>query len=622
MRAPAFLVAAVLTLGLLGPASASGAEPRLTEVGDSPFPYRSYVLSLPSETRIAPSRVAVTENGVAVSELNVRPASSDGGDELGVVLVIDASRSMKGEAIASAMRAARAFARRRSSSQPLAVVTFNSRPTVLLPFTTDTERIERALASPPALGRQTHVYDATATALRLLRASDVSAGSVVVLSDGDDTGSKASAAAVSRQAQAGGARVFTVGLESGAFDPSALRALAVAAGGRYTSAGSPRQLARIYDGLAAELAGEYLVRYRSTASPGTEVTVFARVRGLSGVATSGYLTPATAQQSQPPFERSLAERFWRSPLAMVVVSLIAGAALWLGVAAVGRPTGRELRSRLAGFVLAPPAETPQPGLRDHVYKGAERSFGHTRWWATFKQDLELARIETPAGRIFVLTAAATLILLWLLAQVGPLLAPLALAAPLGVRAFVRSRLAQQRRLFADQLADNLQVVASAMRAGHSLQSSLSVVVEEAAEPSKTEFRRVIADEKIGVALEDAFAVLGERMENREIDQVAVVATLQRETGGNTAEVLDRVSDNIRARADLRRLVSTLTAQGKMSRWIITSLPIVVLLLVTVLNPEYAEPLYKTTAGNILLAIGGAMVALGSVVIQRIVDIKA
>ena len=623
MRLRPLAVAPALVLALLGPPSASGAEPRLTEVGDAPFPHRSYVLTLPEESRIDSGRVVVTENGADVSDLTVRAARADGGDELGVVLVIDASRSMKGEPIRSAMRAARAFAQRRSPSQPLAVVTFNSRPAVLLPFTTDPEQIERALAAPPELGRQTYAYDATAAAIRLLRAAGISAGSVVLLSDGDDTGSQVGVAAVAADAQRSGARVFTVGLESGAFDRSSLQSLAGVAGGRYTSTGSPRRLASIYDALASELAGEYLLSYRSTAPPGREITVFARVRGLPGAATSGYLTPATpADGAAPPFEQSSAQRFWRSPLAMLVVSLIGGIALWLGVAAIGRPTGRELRTRLTGFLSAPEAAAAQPGLVDHLYSGAERSLGRTRWWARFKLELELARIDMPAERIVVLTAVSTVLVMWLLAQVGPLLMPVALVLPVAVRGFIRNRLRQQRRLFEDQLADNLQVVASAMRAGHSLPSSLAVVVGEASEPSKTEFSRIVADEQLGVPLEDAFGAVAVRMDNREIDQVGMVATLQRETGGNTAEVLDRVSDNIRARGELRRLIRTLTAQGRLSRWIITALPPSVLLLVTVLNPGYAEPLYTTTTGNILLAVAAAMVALGSMVIQRIVDIKS
>jgi tight adherence protein B len=94
--------------------------------------------------------------------------------------------------------------------------------------------------------------------------------------------------------------------------------------------------------------------------------------------------------------------------------------------------------------------------------------------------------------------------------------------------------------------------------------ALSVVVTDAPEPSKSEFTRVVADEQLGVNLEDALAVVVHRMDSRDLDQVALVARLQRETGASSAEVLERVVDNVRDRQDVRRLVRTLTAQGRLS----------------------------------------------------------
>ncbi len=203
----------------------------------------------------------------------------------------------------------------------------------------------------------------------------------------------------------------------------------------------------------------------------------------------------------------------------------------------------------------------------------------------------------------------------------PLFVPVALAVPLVVRALVKRRVERQRRLFADQLPDNLQVLASALRAGHSLVGALSVVVEDCPEPSRQEFRRVIADEQLGVSLEEAFGVVARRMENSDLDQVALVAALQQETGGNTAEVLDRVSETIRERFELRRLVRTLTTQGRMSRWVVSFLPVGLLVLITAINPAYMAPLYTHPLGRVLLLVAGLMVVAGSLVIKRIIDIK-
>src|SRR5256886_16504851 len=164
--------------------------------------------------------------------------------------------------------------------------------------------------------------------------------------------------------------------------------------------------------------------------------------------------------------------------------------------------------------------------------------------------------------------------MWLLGTVvTAFLGLLGLAVPLVVRGLILYRIEKKRRLFGDQLPDNLDVVASGLRAGHSLVGGLSLVVKDAAEPSRTEFQRVIADEQLGVPLEDALSVVAQRMKSREVEQVALVSSLQRETGSNSAEVLDRVIENIRERQGLRRLVRTLTAQGRMARWVVSLLPL-------------------------------------------------
>jgi tight adherence protein B len=136
-----------------------------------------------------------------------------------------------------------------------------------------------------------------------------------------------------------------------------------------------------------------------------------------------------------------------------------------------------------------------------------------------------------------------------------------------VRGVCRRSLQKVRRAFEDQLPTNLQVLASALRAGHSFVGALSVVAADASEPAKREFMRTVADEQLGVPLEDSLREVARRMANDDLEQVAIVAELQRQSGGNMAEVLDRVVDTVRSRFDLRRMVRTLTAQGRMARWI-------------------------------------------------------
>src|SRR4029450_3123236 len=220
------------------------------------------------------------------------------------------------------------------------------------------------------------------------------------------------------------------------------------------------------------------------------------------------------------------------------------------------------------------------------------------------------------------TLVLTLLVMWLLGTLiaGPL-ALVGLVVPFFVRGFISNRVEKKRRSFGDQLPDNLDVVASGLRAGHSLVGGLSLVINDADEPSRSEFQRVVTDEQLGIPLEDALGSVAHRMNNRDIEQVALVSSLQRETGGNAAEVLDRVTENIRERQALRPLVRTRTAQGRLSRWIVSILPVALLLLISLINPSYMRPLFTHTSGKVILAVGALLIVAGSLVIKRIVEIK-
>lgn len=602
----------------------AGTELALSEAGGARFPDRGYVLTLPSGMDLDASRVEVRENGTRVSQVSIVPAGEAEDGQFAVVLVLDATLTMRGKAIEDAVAAARAFAERRNPNQQLAVVTFNNKSTVLLPFTTSEQAIAKALESTPPLACCTPLYDAVDTALSLLDRAEIAAGSVVLLSDGADTGSRTNPEQVTARARKAHVRIFSVGLRSPVFRPATLDHLAAATGGDYTEAASSSDLERTFDALGAKLASEYLLRYRSQAPPHTEVHVAVVVEGVEGFAGTEYRTPALPGEPGAPFHRSAVERFLRSPAGMVSAAAFAALFVALAVAALVRPRARTLRRRMAEFVTlaVPEAEAERVRQRELMLARAEKSFERTRWWARFKQDLELADIQTPAAYIVAGAVVGTLVAVWILYLIGGLLvAWIGLTVPFVVRAVISRKLERKRRKFADQLPDNLQVLSSAMRAGHSLVGALSVVVEDCPEPSRAEFRRVIADEQLGVPLEEAFNVVAGRMASRELEQVGLVAALQRETGGNTAEVLDRVAETIRGRFELRRLVRTLTAQGRMSRWVVSLLPVGLLLLITSISPAYMRPLYVNPVGRVLLVIAAVMIVAGSLVIRRIVDIK-
>ncbi|MCW3066172.1 MAG: hypothetical protein JWN32_3344 [Solirubrobacterales bacterium] len=619
--------AVVLTLlgTLLACAAGARAADRLslTPLRGTQFPARAYALTVPRGVIPTASSLHVREDGGAVDGATVAPAAGDVQRRLGEVLLIDTSASMGGRPIAAAMAAARAFAARRGPGQPLAVIAFSSQATTLLPFTTDSRRIADALRAAPRAGGGTHVYDAVQSALGLVRSTHLAGASLVVLSDGSDIGSIATPGSLLSAAHALHARVYGVGLRSPHFQPGTLRDLAGGTQGAYTEAGAARQLAGIYQALGARLANAYVIRYRSLTGPGRRVAVTVAVDGVPGIGSAVYRTPLLAGG---PAIRSHGPTGWASPAAMVAVCALIAllVALALGIGLRSRmPT---VQDRVEPFVHGldvmaasrEPAEDEGPAAAE-----AAGRFAGKDWWREYCLTLDVGRIGVAPGRLLSVTALATLLVVVVIAVVTghPALGLLGLVTPIPVREFVRARARKQRALFADQLADNLQVVASALRAGHGIVGGFASTIDDAPEPSRSELRRVLAEEQLGTPIETALKIAIVRMDNVDLEQVALVASVQRQTGGNAAEVLDRVVDSIRERMGLRRLIRTLTAQGRLSGVVVSILPVFLLAAVSVLSPEFMRPLYDTTGGNIVLGVAAALIVAGWLSIRRVVNFE-
>jgi tight adherence protein B len=612
---------AVLTLGLalaaLLVAQAAAGGPKLAPIGKLTFPERGYLVDFPGKVAVGEDDVRVWENGRRIQDPSFVPARTTT-QQFGVMLVIDASNSMRGRALRDAFAAARTFTSELGTGTQVGLVTFNSGSRVVVAPGHGRTTLTRALSRVPATSSGTRINDAVRRAVGLLRAQGVASGSVVLLSDGADTGSRTHASDLAVRVRDAHVRIFTIGLHSRSFESGSLRQLAAASGGAYSTASSSRQLQAIYRRIGSQLAGEYVLRYRSQARPGELVKLFLQISG-QGSSLLSYTAPLPAEGVRP----SLLNRFWFSSWSFVVVALLAASLLFAALLALLHGRRTSLRDRIAHFVARD--ETPEEEDRRTVVSAlvarTERSLERTPWWARFQEELEIAEITVSPALIVLGSIVGTLLAVVLLALITPVFSVFALTVPLAVRGVCRHRLRKVRDEFAEQLPETLQVLASALRAGHSFVGGLSVVVADSEGPMLREFRQVVADEQLGVPLEDAMRQVARRMANADLEQIALVAELQRRTGGNMAEVLDRVVETVRGRFDLRRLVKTLTAQGRMARWIMTALPVILFAAVSVLNPGYEATLYESTGGQIALAVAGLMVVAGSLAIKKIVEIK-
>lgn len=308
-----------------------------------------------------------------------------------------------------------------------------------------------------------------------------------------------------------------------------------------------------------------------------------------------------------------------------MVSVAAG--LFVGVAVMSLLTHRVTPVERISRYATPGARTGAPDGRSWIERALgdkqARKIVRSPLIERLRVEMDVAQLKFGVEQLLVLVALVTVLVGWLLASStgSAIAALLALFVPVLANAAVKIAASRKRRAFGDQLPDNLTVIASAMRAGQTFVGALRAVLEDAPEPSRRELRRAVLDEQLGTPIAEALNRVTERMHSEDFQHVAIVAALQRETGGNTAEVVDLVAHTVRERIEIRRMVRSMTAQGRLSGGVLSMLPVGLLMLISLINPGYVHPLFHSTTGLIGLAIGIGLVVCGALVIRKIIDIK-
>jgi tight adherence protein B len=203
---------------------------------------------------------------------------------------------------------------------------------------------------------------------------------------------------------------------------------------------------------------------------------------------------------------------------------------------------------------------------------------------------------------------------------GGILVGLVLAA-MTVAAFfvvVAKKGKARREKFDTQLGDTLQLLAGGLRAGHSLPQAIDALVQESEAPTSDEFRRVLFELQLGHSLPEAMASLAGRVKSEDFDWVVQAITIQRDVGGDLAELLDNVTSTIRDRTRVRRQIDTLTAEGRLSAVILFCLPLAMFVYMAFANPTYLGELTSSFAGGLMLAVGGTLLVVGGLWLRRII----
>lgn len=241
-----------------------------------------------------------------------------------------------------------------------------------------------------------------------------------------------------------------------------------------------------------------------------------------------------------------------------------------------------------------------------------------------QQILDQADVDWSAARMLVNISALSLFVgaLLLFLQVSPVSAVATAAATIALPLLWLIRKRKKRiRTLVEQLPDVFDLLGQALRAGHALGGAIQLVSQQMPEPIAKEFSRVFHEQNLGIKIEEALLNMANRVDQMDVRFFVTAVLIQRQTGGDLAEVLDKIGKVIRDRIQLLGTVQALTAEGRLSGWVLLALPVVVFFACLVVNPEYARVLIDTPSGRTMLGVAIGMDLMGMAMIKKIVNIK-
>jgi tight adherence protein B len=310
-----------------------------------------------------------------------------------------------------------------------------------------------------------------------------------------------------------------------------------------------------------------------------------------------------------------------SPVLLGFVLLAGGAVA--GLVALGGVTAPRLSpERLTGVVVST-ERSRLTDLTNAVVGWVDRLMSSRGWFPFSSTELELAGIvASPASFVvLILSMAVSGFAVGLLLLGGALAgAIVALVTIVGAKVVVKVKTSRRRRRFAEQLHEALQMLASSLRAGHSIARAIETVAHDSDSPISEELARAVNENRLGRDLVASLENVAARMESEDFQWTAQAIATQRETGGNLNEVLDQVAETIRERSHIRQQVFALSAEGRISAYILMALPVGIGVFYFLVNPGVMGVFVDATIGKILLAASAVMYVVAGLWMRKIVNI--
>jgi tight adherence protein B len=547
-------------------------------------------------------------------------------DPMQVELVIDTSGSMRGAPLDAAKEAAATLVDQLPASVRVGVIGFGDAPYEVVAPTNDHGAASAAIASLQSDG-ETALYDAVLAAAGTLT---LERRAVVLLTDGKDTASSGTLDQAVAALGAAPTSFFSVVLDTPEIDLAAADAFAAAAGGKVFRAAEPAALVAVYDAIAGRLSASYQLSFRATQSGSTGIVVRVDVDGQTRSAETRAVVPvagavvtdkppalsvATAPQAEVASTPTGFASTWGKWIGIMSLVVALGIATFVFVTRQRRErqvADRRLRRAARGDAVS--------AFKEQASMFAERSLDRSGKRTGLERALENAGMNVRAGEFLLLAGTAAFAAFALGLLFGGLFLALLLAGAVvfGTRWYVSRHAERRRKRFGDQLEQTLPLLAGSLRAGFGIMQGLDAVARESASPTSDEFRRLVAEIRLGRDLGESLEAMAQRMGNEDFAWVVQAIEIHRQVGGDLAQVLDNVHATIRDRNQVRRQVSALSAEGRLSAQILFILPLGMGLYISATNPNYMAELTGTTFGKGMLVGGALLMVLGGFWMRRIV----
>ncbi|GAA1992105.1 hypothetical protein GCM10009817_37820 [Terrabacter lapilli] len=566
------------------------------------------------------------------------------------MLVIDTSGSMGAQGMATVRKASATYLSTVPADVKVGVASFADTAGVDLPPTLDRAAAQRVINGLDSRG-DTSLYAGMQSAAAVL--SGTGDRSIVLLSDGADTmaGDKVKALQDAlAKLRAGGIRVDVVRFKSN--DPeatAALQSFAAVNGGSVVSAEDTAGAAAAFQASAQALSRQ--VQFSTTIPKALAGQHTYEITGMAGTTGFGFsrqidfgaAAPAPATPAVPATPAP-AQAAGVGPAPVLVASrtpfiaaALLGLALFVVIGTALAPTLQTKRERrvaaIGAYVVGDTValsrqemKAAQSTITAQLLDMGDRVMKDRKSTSKTMSLIERADLPFRAGEWLVLRVIAVIVG----AALGMVFAGEAkfvglfiggvlglLLMPLGLR-FAASRRA---RKFEAQLPQILLLISTSLRSGFGLPQSLDAVARDAAEPAGKEFSRALAETRIGTDISDALERVADRMESKSMHWTVMAIRIQREVGGNLADTLRTTAGTLRERESLHRQVATLSAEGRLSAYILIALPIFIFLYMTRVNYGYVSLLWTTMPGLFMTGFGLVSLGIGIVWMRKVVQIE-